>query len=406
MKTRLELIVSISIILLILVGGATFSSAQTKKPVKFVMLTDLTGPAHAQCAVEGWAAEDYFTWLNKRGGIDGHPTSVEVIDTKYALPQIRSAYARVKEMKQTTVSFDALSGGIEALRGQFAIDKIPVLMITGHGPALYPPSWVVATQPPYDDTLCTMADWIANNWKEKRSPRLALLLGDYASGRSPELAKWYCEKKGINVVAVEYCSLLPTDTSDLLIRIRDTNPDFIFETLMPDQSKVVLRDRSKLGIKIPQVTFIFNSEIIMKTVPLEAYADYMGFQSRAAWWEKNVPGIQLAYQLYKKRGEIPPYTYGGSLGACMVWTEAVKNALRKVGYEKLDGPAIFEGYMAVKNFTAQGIFKDVSYTREDLRGCKWLKICKFNKDGSISNVSDWMPAPSNLRLRAEMEQKK
>jgi len=97
-----------------------------------------------------------------------------------------------------------------------------VLMITGHGPALYPPSWVVATQPPYDDSLCTMADWIANNWKEKRPPRLALLLGDYASGRSPELAKWYCEKRGVKVVAVEYCALLPTDTSDLLIRTRDS----------------------------------------------------------------------------------------------------------------------------------------------------------------------------------------
>jgi len=175
---------------------------------------------------------------------------------------------------------------------------------------------------------------------------------------------------------------------------------------MPDQAKVVLRDRQKLGIQIPQVTFIFNSEIIMKTVPLEAYAGYMGFQSRSAWWEKNVPGIQLAYELYKKRGEIPPFSYGGSLGACLVWTEAVKNALRKVGYEKLDGPAIFEGYMGVKNFTAMGIFKDVTFTREDLRGCKWLKICKFNNDGSISDVSEWLAAPSNLRMKAEMEQKK
>lgn len=405
MKKWMKLVLCVVIVQFILIGGTTICSAQTKKPIKFVMVTDLTGPAHAQCAVEGWAAEDYFKWLSKNGGIDGHPTDIEIVDTKYALPQIRSAYARVRDDKQTTLSFDALSGGIEAMRGQFAKDKIPVLMITGHGPALFPPAWVIATQPPYDDTLCTMADWIAANWKKKEKPRLALLLGDYASGRAPAAAKWYCEKKGIDVVAVEYCPLLPVDTSDMLLRIRNSKADFIFDTLMPDQAKVVLKDRLKLGIKIPQVTFIFNSEAIMRSVPKEALAGYMGFQSRAAWWEKDVPGIKLAYQLYKNRGDIPPYSYSGSLGACMVWAEAVRNALRKVGYEKLDGPAIFEGYMAVQNFTAQGIFKNISYTRDDLRGCNWLKICKFNDDGSLSNVTGWMAAPAHLRLKAEMEKK-
>jgi branched-chain amino acid transport system substrate-binding protein len=406
MKQWIKFSMVVIAVILFVAGGSTLCFGQAKKPLKFVILTDLTGPAHAQVGSQGWATEDYFTWLNQQGGIEGHPVQAEVIDTKYQLPLIRTAYARVKEMKQTAVSFNALSGGIEALRGQFATDKIPVLMITGHGPALYPPSWVVTVMPPYDDTLCAMADWIAGNWKEKRKPRLALFLGDYASGRSPELAKWYCEKKGIEIAAVEYCPLLPTDTSDLLIRIRDTKPDFIFDTLMPDQAKVALRDRAKLGIKTPQANFVFNSDQIMKTVPLEAYIDYMGFQPCASWWEKTVPGIQLAHQLYKKRGDIPTLTYCATIGACMVWAEAVRNALKKVGYEKVDGPAIFEGYLGIKNFTAQGIFKEISYTREDLRGNLWLKICKFNKDGSISNVTDYMQAPWNLKLKAEMEKEK
>jgi branched-chain amino acid transport system substrate-binding protein len=406
MKQWIKCSMVVIAVILFVAGGSTLCFGQAKQPVKFVMLTDLTGPAHAQVGSEGWAAEDYFTWLNQQGGIDGHPVQVEVIDTKYQLPLIRTAYARVKEMKHTAVSFDAISGGIEALRGQFAIDKIPVMMITGHGPALYPPSWVVAQMAPYDDTLCTMADWVASTWKEKRPARIALFLGDYASGRSPELAKWYVEKKGIQISAVEYCPLLPTDTSDLLIRIRESKPDYIFDTLMPDQIKVALRDRLKLGIKIPQINFVFNSDLIMKTVPLEAYADYMGFQSQSSWWEKHVPGIQLAYQLYKKRGDIPTYTYGGAIGASLVMTEAVKNALKKVGYEKMDGSAIRDGYLGIKNYTGMGLFKGITYTPDDLRGNKWLKVCKFNNDGSISNVTDWMEAPHNLKLKAEMEKKK
>lgn len=371
-----------------------------KGPIHFVMLTDLTGPAHAQVAPEGWAAEDYIKWLNTRGGINGHPLTIEIIDTKYQLPLIRTAYTRNKDRKHMTMSFDAISGGIEAMRGQFPIDKIPVSMYTGHGPALYPASWVFSAMPPYDDTLCTFADWIKANWKEQRKPRLALLLGDYASGRSPEAAKWYCEKIGVEIVSVEYVPVLPTDTSDLLIRMRNQKPDFVFDTLMPDQVKVVLKDRLKLGIKIPQANFVYNSDLIKATVPLEAYAGYMGLQCAASWWEKDVPGVKLAYELYKHRGPIPNATYVLSLGGIMAWVEAVKNAINKVGYEKLDGQAIYDGYMQIKNFTAMGLYKEISYSPDDVRGSKWLKICKFNNDGSISNVTGWMEAPHNLKLKA------
>ena len=136
--------------------GLSTALAAEKEPINFVYITDLTGPAHAQAAPLGWAMEDYFNWLNQHGGIEGHPARVELVDTKYQLPLMRTAYTRVKNRKHTTVSFDSLSGGIEALRQEFAKDKIPVLMCTGHGPALYPASWVVSIMPP---TTIPCAPW-------------------------------------------------------------------------------------------------------------------------------------------------------------------------------------------------------------------------------------------------------
>lgn len=398
-----KMIMAAAIFSLLWILSANPAAAGKKGPLNFVYITDLTGPAHAQAAPLGWAMEDYFNWRNHNGGIDGHPAAVQLVDTKYTLPLMRTAYTRVKNDPHTSISFDSLSGGIEALKTQFARDKVPVLMCTGHGPALYPVSWVVSMMPPYDDTLCTMADWVKDNWKEKRKPRLALLLGDYASGRSPEQAKWYCEKQGIEIVGVEYCPLLPTDTSDLLIRIRNAKPDFIYDTLMPGQVKVVLRDRLKLGITTPEVNFVFNSYLITKTVPPEAYGGYMGFQLSASWWEKDVPGVQLAYKLYEKRGPTPPFAYIAAVGAAMVWEEALRNAIDEVGYDNLNGPAILHGYLKITDFNAMGLFKNVSYAKDDLRGNKWLKICRLNKDGSVSNVTDWMEAPWNLKLKAGNE---
>ena len=100
MKMQRKVFWSIIAVIFLLGASTTLSFAQQKKPIKFVVLTDLTGPAHAQVGSQGWATEDYFTWLNQQGGIDGYPVQPEVIDTKYQLPLIRTAYARVKEMKQ------------------------------------------------------------------------------------------------------------------------------------------------------------------------------------------------------------------------------------------------------------------------------------------------------------------
>ena len=147
MKTSRSVTVIVIVVLLLAFNVGT-SMAEKKDPINFVYITDLTGPAHAQAAPLGWAVEDYLNWRNQNGGIAGHPAVVSLIDTKYTLPLMRTAYARAKEDRHTTISFDSLSGGVEALKTQFRKDKVPVLMCTGHGPALFPESWVVSMMPP------------------------------------------------------------------------------------------------------------------------------------------------------------------------------------------------------------------------------------------------------------------
>jgi len=127
----------------------------------------------------------------------------------------------------------------------------------------------------------------------------------------------------------------------------------------------------------------------------------MGILPSSVWFEKNLPGVKLSYELFKKRGPIPNATYIAAVGACMVWVEAVKNALNKVGYEKLDGQAIYDGYMQIKNFTAMGIFPGVSCFPGDQRGVSKRRICRFENDGSVSTVADWFDVPHNLKLKAQ-----
>ena len=126
MKAK-NLLFVVLFVLLALISTSSFNAAIAKEkgPINFVYITDLTGPINAQAAPLGWAVEDYFKWRNEQGGINGHEVNVELVDTKYQLPLIRSAYTRIKDRKNTAISFDSLSGGIEALKEQFKKDQIP-----------------------------------------------------------------------------------------------------------------------------------------------------------------------------------------------------------------------------------------------------------------------------------------
>ncbi len=56
-----------------------------------------------------------------------------------------------------------------------------------------------------------------------------------------------------------------------------------------------------------------------------------------------------------------------------------------------------DGFMKIKDFTAMGIYKKITYTKGDLQGNKWAKDSRLNKDGSIKPVADWMVVPHNLK---------
>ena len=85
----------------------------------------------------------------------------------------------------------------------------------------------------------------------------------------------------------------------------------------------------------------------------------------------------------------------------MIWAQEFKNRLEKVGYEKLEGPAIFDGYMKIKSFTAIGVFEEIDCTKGDRRGNNRPRISQLSKDGNVSVIQDWMVAPWNLNSKAE-----
>ena len=376
---------------------------EVKGPIKVACFTDLTGPVAAQVAYSGWQFEDYFNWLNEQGGIDGHPVEATVIDHRYDVSLLRTAYKKMKAEGIVCGSSGACSMVFNGI-GEFAPeDEIPFIQDCFHGIALYPPSWFFSLLLATDDRVAGFGDWILENWKESRKPRLALLMGDYGAGKGPMEAKWYLEDKGIDVVAEEIVPLAVTDTIDHMTRIRDAKPDFIFDTALIFQQKLLLRDRVMLEMQdIPMMNFYWTYGMVISMIRPEEYDGYMNMASIAQSWQQEIPGVVFGDELHKGAGRegdhAPAYL---PLAHHMLMADAIKRALDKVGYENLNGKAVYDALTTTKNFTADGLTFPASFTKERTRGTDEVRLIQLHKDGPPTIIDDSMECPWNLKLAAE-----
>lgn len=375
-----------------------------KQPLRIVMFGDMTGPLSPMIGAVGLMFKDYFSWVNENGGINGYPVEAVVIDTKYDVSVCRSAYKKEKDAGML-LGFTGGASMVFMAVSQFAAeDKIPFVLDCLLSEGLYPPGWFSSLYVPTDDRVCGLADWFLKDWKESRKPRLALLMGDYGAGKAPSGAKWYLEKQGIDVVMEEIVPLNVTDTTDHLTRVRDANPDFIYDTLLVHQQKLALKDRVRLGMQdIPWYTFIVNYAGLSAMVRPEEYDGYVVLAETADSWQQDIPSVRFIDELWVKGGHPGEHAPNYAPAAHnMLAVDAIERALDKVGGENINGQAIYDALTQTKNFTADGLLLNpASFSKEKTRGSDYIQLVQLNKDGSPTIIAKNVPCPWNLKLRAE-----
>ncbi len=219
----------ISVLLLLMVFFVTENvRASEPKPIKIGHLGDWTGPAGRTCGPPGDSLIVYFhEYVNKeKGGIpyldpktgkEIGKVKIEVLyaDCRYELPLFKSAYRDFVD-KGVVLFHSTASPAVEGLKKDLKRDKIPMFQTSSNSVGHWPPEWIYGTRPSFADDMGTYVDWILENWKEKRPPRIAIMYYDGPFGRSmlwggPEYAK----SKGVEIVADEPIAPMPMDTTSL-----------------------------------------------------------------------------------------------------------------------------------------------------------------------------------------------
>ena len=300
---------------------------------------------------------------------------------------------------------------MEGLKRDFARDKIPCLQTSSNSVAHWPPGWVYGQRGSFADDMGTNINYILANWKEKRAPIVALVYYDGPLGKS---MLWggpqYAEEKGVEIVAKEPIAGGAIDTTSQLLRIKQAKADFILGTIVGSQAAVLLKDMKRLGMDIPLMlgTGTDATELVELAgdVAKGTYytwitreiddADDPAMSELHKWYSKYMRG-KKGYDVDKRGYPDGVWLVGWIVGS--IAEEALRLALEEVAPDELTGEKVRDfGINRIKNFTCNGLLRDVSYDKPgvDHRGSQWTVIHKVGDDLTDTAVTDFMKAPTIL----------
>lgn len=378
-----------------------------EKYVTYLSLADYTGPIAGLNVPADMGVEDFLKDLNERGGVEGVKVKFLGVDTRYDVARGVSAYKRYRTEHKLVV-VNAISTGIgKAVAPLTQRDKV-VQLVPGDGEFQAKRGRIFTWGVCYQDAFAATMDWIMENWKAKGrtgAPKVGYMIWDNPYGREPlRGGKEYTEKLGITLLPPEFFPPGTLDHSVWLSRLAAQNPDYIIIGGVDPTPTNILRDAHKMGLT-KQIQFV--------DATFWGPAEGVGIKSHPEATEgavicvyylrgQEATGHPLAKRLWQKYRNRPLEDMGATYAAGLIWgldlEAALRIAVKQVGYEKLDGEAVFQAYTKLGGGDhRQGLAGDCAYGPESRRGATMVKFYRV-QSGRLVPITGWRKAPDAVSL--------
>jgi branched-chain amino acid transport system substrate-binding protein len=362
---RIALVLAVLMALAMVLAGPVSAA---KKPIKWGVLIDLSGPTSDWGKQQALGQQDAAAWINQNGGIYGHPLQLIVIDDGYKISRGVAGYNRLVSGEKVLGVYIQSTGTTMALRKKIIADGVATFGASFtakmQNPKKTPFSFF--TGPSYAAMGRIALVWIKKNWKKKTPPKIAYLYPDNKYGRDIlKVCKDWAKTLGIKVVSDQVVNWPTTSATTQLINMRRDNPDFAYVTTTAMNGAVILKDARRLGIKTRFISNIRNFEESLVRLSGGAAEGTYGMQPFAPYGAK-VPGMKKIVAWVKKHrpGFKGSAVYVEGWANVLVIAEALKRAV-KAG--KVTPPAVRAQLEKLKNFSTGGLAMPITYTATDHR---------------------------------------
>ena len=251
------------------VTGALFAaspaSAQDKAPLDFGLAMPLSGPSALygkdQVQAAQWAVDD----INAKGGVDGHPLKMTVLDTQ-ADPQLGiQAVNKLISVEKVPVFVSAWSSVVKAVAPVANDAKVVQLSVGASSPEVaHLGDYTYTAFPLADVDIRALATYEATTLGKKRA---AVLYINNETGTAPaKVFREVFEKNGGKVVDFESYDAKASDWTGLLLKVRAANPDVVhIQGLVADTPQIVAQMRQLgLNMTVSSYSAIYNDKFIQQ----------------------------------------------------------------------------------------------------------------------------------------------
>ena len=284
------------------------SSAADKAPLQFGLAMPLSGSqalyGKDQVQAAQWAVKD----INDKGGVDGHPLKMTVLDTQ-ADPQLGiQAANKLISVEHVPAFISAWSAVVKAIAPVANDARVVQLSVGANSPDIaHLGDYTYTTFPLADVDIRALAKYEATKLGKKRAA--VLYINNETGTAAAKVYKKVFTENGGKVVDYEGYDPNASDWTGLLLKVRAANPDVVhIQGLVADTPQIVAQMRQLgLNMTISSYSAIYNQHFL----------DQLGSAAEGVIATSLAPGLgDPAVANYVKRwkkdaGRVPnglPYT--------------------------------------------------------------------------------------------------
>jgi len=371
--------------------AATTTAAQHE--IRIGVMGGMTGPA-AQAIVPMFKDyENMFKYINEiEGGIEGAKLVWKFVDNKGTPDGAIQAYKELRDTFQPTIYLAVEDYYLAGAKATIEADKSTIITTSAMMGALFAPAGrFFCTTAPTADTVSGYANYINQNWTGDKNPKLGILYWDLPSGMAWKAAETWIKGQGVDIVPVSY-PYATLDFKPQLMQLRDAKVDYVYGMTNVQQNSIIVRDYRSLGLTFPICFCEMGSATdLLAIVGDQAEGFYeLRYESPAS---DNSEAAQL-YSAIEKWANGTEKWSDNRLQIIFkgVLTNAVKQAVADVGWDKLDNEAMYQALNKLTSINTWGNCSAFGYGPDKRIGSSTIKIKQYTKTGTVS-VSDWVTMP-------------
>jgi len=375
------------------------------KEIKYGWVWDFTGRAALGVTQVFQGFKDYLRMTEEENPIPGVTIKLLTYDTKSDSSRVMPGYVWLKGKGVDIMS--AAPQDTEVLRSRFEEEEMPFYSLSNIL-SMLDSEWLVSLFGPPEGAIEVLLKWIMNTWpyeEEGRLPKIGFvgLAGvPFYESQQATAEKWMSDYP--NKFEYVGAQMSPTTTTVWAVEIgRLKESDYIVAAMSgPPLASFLIeaRNRGYEGKLVgPMESFLAFWGLMKGSVPEESL-DGVVVGVYQPWWSDTgafMTEVKKYTEEYYSPAEVETLYLGtgqyNGWAAGMIFVDALRRAVAKVGAENVDGIALFEA-LKETNMTEEGFGSPWRITEEANCFMQTVRLMEYSSEvGDWVVITDWSLPP-------------